>query len=618
MKRLLTLALIVFMIVSLAVMVWANDYPVDSAFIDQDVLDADYWDDPDTLELGGHGQPIQYVNGYGVGYSSLNDQVIYSKLDFGENGADKFIINFSFGADTSAILNVYIDEKSDKPAATLEIPNTGGWEEVWAQEFEADIDVPGGKHDVIVEFANDQSGSFTYIRFHEKEGTAAKDYPVDSAFIDQDVLDADYWDDPDTLELGGHGQPIQYVNGYGVGYSSLNDQVIYSKLDFGENGADKFIINFSFGADTSAILNVYIDEKSDKPAATLEIPNTGGWEEVWAQEFEADIDVPGGKHDVIVEFANDQSGSFTYIRFNEKAEASAPAVEKSISMPKTEFTVGEAVLVTASGEGKDWVGLYKEGDVPGGPASTAWYYVTEHNGEEYAITSDLPAGNYTMGLYLNDGYDLFGEAIPFTVVAEEVPAADSKGLASVEEAADGKNIITGYEFVSGTNGNGGEGPENLWDGNTATKFCTGEFPIESMAKLDGVYDITGFTMATANDNADWNGRSPSAWTISVSADGENWNELASGDDSFFEETNFTYYVGEGTASGVSYVKFNAEGAPSGCFQVSEVTLFGDKAVSVDEFLEKKEEAPNTFDFGIIAAVAAIISLGGFAVSKKRK
>ena len=197
----------------------------------------------------------------------------------------------------------------------------------------------------------------------------------------------------------------------------------------------------------------------------------------------------------------------------------------------------------------------------------------------------------------------------------EVP---SRGLADVNTAADGKNIITAYEFVSGTNGNGGEGPENLWDGNTATKFCTGEFPIESIAKLDGVYDITGFTMATANDNADWNGRSPSAWTISVSADGENWTELASGDDSFFEETNFTYYMGEGTASGVSYVKFNAEGAPSGCFQVSEVTLFGDKAVSLDEFLEAKEEAPNTFDFGMIAAVAAVISLGGFAVSKKRK
>ncbi len=312
----------------------------------------------------------------------------------------------------------------------------------------------------------------------------------------------------------------------------------------------------------------------------------------------------------------------------------APAVEKAISMPKTEFKVGEDVLVTASGEGTDWVGLYKEGDTPGGPASTAWYYVTEHNGEEYAITNSLPAGNYTMGLYLNDGYDLFGEAIPFTVVAdeapaeeapaEEAPAAESKGFADVNAAADGKGIITAYTFTEGTNGFGGEGAENLFDGDTATKFCTNEFPAEAVAELDGIYKVTGFTMATANDNADWNGRSPNAWTISVSADGENWTELASGDDTFFEETNFTYYVGDASAEGVSYVKFNAAGTESGTFQVSELTLFGEKTAeavetpeAVDEAMDDKAEAPQTFDFGVVAAVTAVVSLAGFAASKKR-
>ena len=140
-------------------------------------------------------------------------------------------------------------------------------------------------------------------------------------------------------------------------------------------------------------------------------------------------------------------------------------------------------------------------------------------------------------------------------------------------------------------------------------------------KLDGTYNITGFTMATANDNADYNGRSPNAWTISVSADGENWTELAKGDGTFFEETNFTYYAGDAAASGVSYVKFNAEGTASGTFQVSELTLFGDKAeevaAPVDEALDTKAEAPNTFDFGIIAMISAVVSLAGFAAAKKK-
>ena len=139
-----------------------------------------------------------------------------------------------------------------------------------------------------------------------------------------------------------------------------------------------------------------------------------------------------------------------------------------------------------------------------------------------------------------------------------------------------------------------------------------------------MYSINGFAMATANDNADYNGRNPNAWTISVSADGENWTELASGDDTFFEETNFTYYVGEGAAEGVSYVKLNAESTPANLFQVSELTLFGDKTgdkaaedAAVSEELAEKEEAPQTFDFGVAAAIAAVVSLAGFAVAKKK-
>ena len=247
--------------------------------------------------------------------------------------------------------------------------------------------------------------------------------------------------------------------------------------------------------------------------------------------------------------------------------------------------------------------------------------------EGFEITVDVSGlgdGAHTIKFYAVSSNDelvdtTFDLAFTKDAAAAEEPAEEpaSKGFADVTAAAAGKNVITGYEFVSGTDSFGGEGPENLWDGETSTKFCTNAFPAESIVKLDGTYDITGFTMATANDNADYNGRSPNAWTISVSADGENWTELAKGDDTFFEETNFTYYAGEGTAQGVSYVKFNAEGTASGTFQVSEVTLFGDKAADVTEELTTKEEAPQTFDFGIAAAVAAVISLAGFAISKKK-
>ncbi|MBQ2279305.1 MAG: hypothetical protein II333_12105, partial [Clostridia bacterium] len=52
----------------------------------------------------------------------------------------------------------------------------------------------------------------------------------------------------------------------------------------------------------------------------------------------------------------------------------------------------------------------------------------------------------------------------------DVMANNGAAYATAEEAVAslGKTAITGYTFVSGTEGFGNEGPENLWDGDTAT------------------------------------------------------------------------------------------------------------------------------------------------------
>ncbi|MBR4206397.1 MAG: hypothetical protein IKQ92_13070, partial [Clostridia bacterium] len=176
----------------------------------------------------------------------------------------------------------------------------------------------------------------------------------------------------------------------------------------------------------------------------------------------------------------------------------------------------------------------------------------EENGfDGLAFDSGLPfnigqdgTGTYADGNLVTayDEFAIFKKALTHEEVAalyllasgETAPAAPAKAsFETADAAAAGKNVITAYEFVSGTGSFGGEGPENLFDGNTGSKFCTNQFPAEAVAKLDGVYTLNGFTMATANDNADYNGRSPNAWTLFVSADGENWTEFAKGDDSFF-------------------------------------------------------------------------------------
>ena len=169
-------------------------------------------------------------------------------------------------------------------------------------------------------------------------------FAAQSAFSNVEITEnTKLYDDPDTLNEGGNGNPIQYMEDYGVGYSSLNDQVIFEDLDFGANGANKMYISFSFGAEDPTTLAVYIDEKSDTPACTYEIGNTGGWEKTFAEEFAADISVHGGIHTIIVEFTNSMSGSFSYIRFDEapdveteteaETEAPAPGAETAEEVP---------------------------------------------------------------------------------------------------------------------------------------------------------------------------------------------------------------------------------------------------------------------------------------------
>ena len=230
-------------------------------------------------------------------------------------------------------------------------------------------------------------------------------------------------------------------------------------------------------------------------------------------------------------------------------------------------------------------------------------------------------------------------------------ANSGAGYATLEEAAAsiGKTAVTGATFVTGSNGYNNEGSENLWDNDTATKFCTNEFPTQSLAMYANPITVDGIIMATANDNASYNNRSPFEWAIYVSGDGENWTAIAYGDDTFFEETDFTYYAAALSApvEGVKYVYFQSEGALSGCYQMSELVLTGTagaaapveaeteapveetmvpeteaaETTATEETVEAPAtttEAPKTFDAGVIAAVAAAVSAAGYAISKKRK
>ena len=109
--------------------------------------------------------------------------------------------------------------------------------------------------------------------------------------------------------------------------------------------------------------------------------------------------------------------------------AAAGSAEAKLSTDKSVYSEGEDILVTAYGEGKDWVGIYAKGETPGGPASIYWYYVDgdaepgeavnirkqrSNNRPEY---NSLPGGSYTVFLLLDDGYTV-SESVDILILPE--------------------------------------------------------------------------------------------------------------------------------------------------------------------------------------------------------
>lgn len=190
MKKSLRICVAIMTLLVLAVSVCAaNSSAFDKTYVNADTTVL--YDDPATKDLGGWGKEIAYYDKLGVGLTSKNDHVMFKSLDFGKNGANKMIVNFGYGNDdgTKTTLAVYIDSIESDPVCTYEIGFTGGWGDTEDQfkEQVAEVNIPGGVHDVYVQFTNEKSGSFNYIRFEEAPAkavsTAAKTADIASVAV---------------------------------------------------------------------------------------------------------------------------------------------------------------------------------------------------------------------------------------------------------------------------------------------------------------------------------------------------------------------------------------------------------------------------------------------------
>lgn len=130
-------------------------------------------------------------------------------------------------------------------------------------------------------------------------------------------------------------------------------------------------------------------------------------------------------------------------------------VEKTLSSDKTEYIEGESILVTATGDQADWVGIYQKGDVIPDKTSIRWYYVAK-NGNTSGTVKDIfdaevhenreelasiPAGEYTLFLFENDGYTVLAQK-DITVKAAETENPDSPSTSDMNLLLIGASLLS--------------------------------------------------------------------------------------------------------------------------------------------------------------------------------
>lgn len=147
------------------------------------------------------------------------------------------------------------------------------------------------------------------------------------------------------------------------------------------------------------------------------------------------------------------------------AAPAAHAADASLAIDATSIRTDQSVAITFDAGGavhdRNWIGIYRDGATPGGPASLDWRYVPEANGELTwgpsnrdgwtRNTAAIDAGEYDVYLLEDDGYGVLAGPIDLTVTATDAepprPPADPKPEV---DGVSGLNVLTFNVWHGGT------------------------------------------------------------------------------------------------------------------------------------------------------------------------
>jgi len=199
---------------------------------------------------------------------------------------------------------------------------------------------------------------------------------------------------------------------------------------------------------------------------------------------------------------------------------------------------------------------------------------------------------------VSDVYNYYGT---ITYTGAQAPAVAENSI--VGEIIGNAAQAEGYEFAKAFDGN----MATWWNGSGAI------FDMWVGIKAAQPMVAKSFTIATQDNEGDGVAdRRHAMWgsRLQGSNDGITWEDLY-----IYEYVDFEDYANDEESSYLTiefendkaYTYFRYLNNDDGANAISELQIFGDVA-----------EAPQTFDAGVIAAVAAVISAAGYAIARKRK
>ncbi|MCL2772536.1 MAG: LPXTG cell wall anchor domain-containing protein [Oscillospiraceae bacterium] len=160
-----------------------------------------------------------------------------------------------------------------------------------------------------------------------------------------DVIDA-------TADQGPNGQPVQYVDGYGIGYTWINDMAVFRNLDFGATGAGQMTVAFGFaptdGQPDSSLLKIYVDDPNGAEAGEIRCTDTGGFDEANQKDFTFDCAVPSGVHTIYVKWAEAATGSLYGVQFTAAVASATPAADSAVPAPAVDNAAAPTAPVVTS------------------------------------------------------------------------------------------------------------------------------------------------------------------------------------------------------------------------------------------------------------------------------